>query len=153
MKPSALLLPPITAQRLNPRPRLEIPKRTSCSICKGPFSLPSLYPRTTSDAQSVLSICFVEPSAFLVAPNHCLKTLSPSQGAAATAKDLSACSASIHARPLMLNLFCEAFCSFVAPNHCSKTQSKAKTRDTKEDKLQHLQRTFQPAQSISTHDL
>ena len=52
---------------------------------------------------------------FLFLPHSLSKTLSSShqrRRAAATAKDLSACSASINARPLMLNLFCETFSLF-----------------------------------------
>ena len=76
----------------------------------------------------MISICFVKPFCFLPPPKHRSKTLSRSadlflffathrsntlspscqRRQAATAKDTSASSAFMHARFLIINLFCEA---------------------------------------------
>jgi len=73
-----------------------------------------------------VKLCFWFPA------THRSKTLSASRQRkqAATAKDLSAASAPIHARPLRLNLFCEASLLVFSAFHRSKTLSSKPPKKT-----------------------
>ena len=72
----------------------------------------------------------MKPLCFWSHATHRSKTLSSSRQRrqAATAQDLSACSAPIHARPLMINLFCEASLLVSSTFHRSKTLSSSRHR-------------------------
>ena len=68
----------------------------------------------------------MKPPCFWSSATHRSKTLKSRQ--AAKAKDLSAASAPIHARPLRLNRFCEASLLVFSAFHRSKTLSSSRQR-------------------------